>query len=145
MRKTFLLTLSIIVLSVAAIPQNALTAADYDRAAKMLAFNTNPLVDRAGVRAAYLPDGRLWYSVLTATGREFIAIDLKDGSRKAGKMRAELGIPEVQPPRPSPNSVPNSSTSPDGKKAVYIRDWNLWVRDLATGADKQLTSDGVKD
>jgi dipeptidyl aminopeptidase/acylaminoacyl peptidase len=35
--------------------------------------------------------------------------------------------------------------SPDGKKGVFIRDWNLWVRDLATGAEKQLTTDGVKD
>ncbi len=145
MRKTFLLTLSILVLSVAAISQTALTAADYDRAAKMLAFNTNRFVDRAGVRAAYLPDGRLWYSVLTANGREFVAIDPKDGSRKTGKTRGELRIPEVQPPRPSPNTLPNSSTSPDGIRAVYIKDWNLWVRDLATGADKQLTSDGVKD
>ncbi len=25
------------------------------------------------------------------------------------------------------------ATSPDGKRAVFIRDWNLWVRDMATG------------
>ena len=25
------------------------------------------------------------------------------------------------------------SLSPDGKRAVFIRDWNLWVRDVATG------------
>jgi len=35
--------------------------------------------------------------------------------------------------------------SPDGKRAVFIRDWNLWVRDVATNQEKQLTSDGVKD
>ncbi len=35
--------------------------------------------------------------------------------------------------------------SPDGSKAAYIRDWNLWVRDLATGKETQLTTDGVKD
>jgi dienelactone hydrolase len=33
-------------------------------------------------------------------------------------------------------------TSPDGKKAAFIRDWNLWVRDVATGKEKQLTTDG---
>ena len=44
-----------------------------------------------------------------------------------------------------PGTVPNSDLSPDGKYAVYIRDWNLWVRDTATGADRQLTTDGVKD
>jgi len=41
--------------------------------------------------------------------------------------------------------VPNSELSPDGKYAAYIKDYNLWVRDTATGADKQLTTDGVKD
>ena len=35
--------------------------------------------------------------------------------------------------------------SPDGKKGAFIRDWNLWVRDTATGKETQLTTDGVKD
>jgi dipeptidyl aminopeptidase/acylaminoacyl peptidase len=35
--------------------------------------------------------------------------------------------------------------SPDGKRAVFLRDWNLWVREISTGAEKQLTTDGVKD
>jgi dipeptidyl-peptidase 4 len=35
--------------------------------------------------------------------------------------------------------------SPDKKKAAFIRDWNLWVRDIATGKETQLTKDGVKD
>jgi dipeptidyl-peptidase-4 len=35
--------------------------------------------------------------------------------------------------------------SPDGKREAFIRDWNLWVRDVATGAETQLTTDGVKD
>ena len=33
--------------------------------------------------------------------------------------------------------------SPDGKHAVFIRNWNLWVRDVTTGDEKQLTTDGV--
>jgi dipeptidyl aminopeptidase/acylaminoacyl peptidase len=40
---------------------------------------------------------------------------------------------------------PNSVTSPDGRIAAYIRDFNLWVKDLATGRDRQLTTDGIKD
>jgi len=35
--------------------------------------------------------------------------------------------------------------SPDGKRAAFLRDWNLWVRDVATGTERQLTTDGVKD
>lgn len=35
--------------------------------------------------------------------------------------------------------------SPNGKLAAFIRDWNLWVRDTATGKETQLTFDGAKD
>ena len=35
--------------------------------------------------------------------------------------------------------------SPDGRKLVFTRDWNLWVRDVASGRERQLTTDGVKD
>jgi dipeptidyl aminopeptidase/acylaminoacyl peptidase len=38
----------------------------------------------------------------------------------------------------------NAVPSPDGKRAVFIRDWNLWIRDVASGQEKQLTTDGVK-
>ncbi len=38
-----------------------------------------------------------------------------------------------------------SELSPDKKKQAFIRDWNLWVRDVATGEETQLTTDGVKD
>ncbi len=44
-----------------------------------------------------------------------------------------------------PATVPNSELSPDGKYAAYIKDWNLFVRDMTTGRDIQLTTDGVKD
>ncbi len=37
------------------------------------------------------------------------------------------------------------STSPDGKRTAFIRDYNLWVREVATGKETQLTTDGVKD
>jgi len=33
--------------------------------------------------------------------------------------------------------------SPDGKNAAFIRNWNLWLRDVATGKETQLTTDGV--
>jgi len=35
--------------------------------------------------------------------------------------------------------------SPDGKTAAFIRDWNLWVRDVASNKETQVTTDGVKD
>ena len=35
--------------------------------------------------------------------------------------------------------------SPDKKSEAFIRDWNLWVRDVATGKETQLTTDGVEN
>jgi len=37
------------------------------------------------------------------------------------------------------------AASPDGTRAVFIRDWNLWLREVATGKETALTTDGVRD
>ncbi len=51
--------------------------------------------------------------------------------------------------RPTPGRFnrggPPEVVSPDGKRAAFIRDWNLWVRDLATGQETQLTTDGTEN
>jgi dipeptidyl-peptidase 4 len=47
-------------------------------------------------------------------------------------------------PATAPTSGPPISMSPDGKRGVFIRDYNLWMRDLTTGRETQLTTDGVK-
>jgi dipeptidyl aminopeptidase/acylaminoacyl peptidase len=39
----------------------------------------------------------------------------------------------------------NSVTSPDGKYAAYIHDFNLWLKDLTTNQDRPLTTDGIED
>ena len=39
----------------------------------------------------------------------------------------------------------NAVVSPDGRRAAFVRDDNLWVRDLTSGAEKQLTTDGARD
>lgn len=36
----------------------------------------------------------------------------------------------------------NVTTSPDGTRAAFTRDNDIWVRDLATGAETRLTTDG---
>jgi dipeptidyl-peptidase-4 len=40
---------------------------------------------------------------------------------------------------------PPETLSPDGTRAAFIRDWNLWMREVASGREMQLTRDGVKD
>ena len=39
----------------------------------------------------------------------------------------------------------NEVRSPDGTRAVFIRDHNLWVREVATGEQRPLTRDGIED
>ncbi len=39
----------------------------------------------------------------------------------------------------------NEMLSPDGKRAVFIREHNLWLRDIASDRETQLTTDGVED
>jgi dipeptidyl-peptidase-4 len=146
MKRISILTFAHIVLALSSFSlaqQPAVTAADYSRAEKMLNFNTSPLVFRSGVQPMFLPDGRFWYSVSTATGSEFVLINPVDGSRKASANITDL-IPQPQP-SPARARVPNGITSPDGTKAVFIRNFNLWIKDFSTGKETQLTTDGVKD
>ncbi|MEO5829482.1 MAG: DPP IV N-terminal domain-containing protein [Rhodanobacter sp.] len=35
--------------------------------------------------------------------------------------------------------------SPDKKSEAFIRDWNLWLRDVASGKETQLTTDGIEN
>ena len=44
-----------------------------------------------------------------------------------------------------PQTPENASVSPNGKWAVFIRDYNLWTRELSSGTETQLTTDGIKE
>ena len=59
----------------AAFGQQALTTADYDRAAKMLSFNVNPLVIDGAVKATWLPDSRFYYRRVSAAESDWVVID----------------------------------------------------------------------
>ena len=39
----------------------------------------------------------------------------------------------------------NDVLSPDGKRSIFIKEYNLWVRDIADNKHTQLTTDGIKD
>jgi dipeptidyl-peptidase-4 len=187
------------------------TTADYDRAAKMLGQNVNPLVVGGSVQATWLPDGRFWYRSTTATGT---TVYLVDGALKTrnpldnGKLATALSAASASTVTPTTlalntltvsddaksvsvdvgskrfscvlaqnsctasgdavgaaggrggrggapggraggaggrGAAANGVASPDGKRTAYIKDYNLWVRDNASGAETQLTTDGVKD
>jgi dipeptidyl aminopeptidase/acylaminoacyl peptidase len=124
------------------------TSADYEQASKFLGNNTNKLVDRNNVNATWLPGGKLWYSVSTNGVREYVLINPADGSRKTAADKKTL-LPEIAGEKEAPamgrRSFGTEVASPDGKKVAFIKDWNLWVRDVASKTETALTKDGVKD
>ena len=125
-------------------PPRALTAADYARAERFMNYNVTPLVLHSGVRPTWLPDGRFWYRTTTENGTAFFVVDAETGARSTCELaecterNAEAANRRGRAPR---RDVP----SPDGNQTVFIRDWNLWIRDVATDKETQLTFDGVKD
>lgn len=122
-----------------------LTTTDYEQAVKYLGFNTNKLVFNSAVNPNWLPNGDFWYNNTTPKGKEIVVIHTEDGTRKTGADLKSL-LPENNNPTPPTYTVtPFEVKSPDGKKAAFIKDWNLWVKDLATQKETQLTFDGVKD
>ena len=124
-----------------------LTDSDYARAEKMLRFTTAKFVDRSSVRPTWLSDGRLWYRVLTATGSEYVLINPATGERKtASDSKTLIGSSSNMA---GGNNRRRGSfleiTSPDKKKVAFIRKHNLWVRDIATKKETQLTKNGAED
>lgn len=110
----------------------AFTADDYARAEKFMPYNTGPMVLGSVTRVTWLSDDRVRYRITTENGNEFILVDPVRGTR----------VPTTdEQPRIDPRSV----ASPDGKLSAFIRDYNLWVHDVATGKETQLTRNGVKD
>ncbi|HEY7476019.1 MAG TPA: DPP IV N-terminal domain-containing protein, partial [Vicinamibacterales bacterium] len=154
--------------------RRVVTTADYDRAVRMLPPSLTGLVVNDTVTANWLPDGRFWYTRTSSTGTENVVIDPAKKTRElvatppAGAQpeapgggggrggrgggvggrggRGGVAINKTCGPNVTGmTGPPPPSMSPDGTKALFICDWNLWVRDVATGQDRQLTTDGVKD
>lgn len=138
--------LILLVVPIAALAQpKSLTADDYARAEKFLAATVNPLVMNGSLNVTWKKDGTFWYRVSTEKGSEFVIVD----PRK--KLRSSY-----TPTKEDSSSMPGRSgrfgmfggtavQSPDGKKEAFIRNWNLWVRDLTTKEERQLTTDGVEN
>ena len=92
--------------------------------ASQLPFNTIAYTPSGAVRVRVGTQG---YDCNVETGRCGAAVDDREAATRA---TGAGGPPELK--------------SPDGKLAAYIKDYNLWVRDVATGRARALTTDGVK-
>jgi dipeptidyl-peptidase-4 len=136
------------------------TAADYARADRFLAPGVTPLVIGGSVTANWLPDERFWYRNTTASGTETVLVDPAKRTRVVcDAQRSNCpGVPSAADTAAvggggrggrggggRGGTAGNAVLSPDGKRAAFIKDWNLWVRDVATRQEKQLTTDGEKN
>src|SRR2546430_2945233 len=131
----------------------AVTAADYARAESFLRDNVITRVSGMGVQPIWLSNDRLGYrNPVRGGGSQFILVDPARGTRLAcspetdrcGGALDPRELSRVRPPVRTPGA-PAESLSPDGKRAAFIRNYNLWVRDVASGRETQLTTDGQKD
>src|ERR1700675_1828402 len=131
-----------------------LTAADYARAERFLRSNVLPLVSGIGVQPVSLGGERFWYATNTAPGSQLIVGHPSRSLRSncsPDTVRCDAAIDDRETARARAEFARTSgrgraeSISPDGKRAAFIRAYNLWVRDVATGRETQLTTDGVKD
>ena len=133
--------------------------ADYDRAARQLAPSLTGLVLGGAVAANWLPDDRFWYRTTGASGVQVVLIDpAKKTRRVCDATRSNCpGVPTSTDSGGGGRggrgggvggvgrggATGSSVTSPDGTRAAFIRNWNLWVRDVATGKESPLTTDGA--
>ncbi|NIP78411.1 MAG: hypothetical protein GWM90_04090, partial [Gemmatimonadetes bacterium] len=124
----------------AAYAPDALTARDYARAERFLSGGVRDLVRGEVERVHWLGDGRFWYRTLTPEGPVLVVVDPESRQRErldpaSERARSLIGMDEE---RPGADVV----VSPDGRLGAFIREHDLWVRDLESGEEHRLTKDG---
>ena len=137
-----------------------LTAEDYARGERFLAANLQGLVVGGTVDATWLPDDRFWYRNQTLSGTEIVVVDPVKKTRTAFADCAAAAVDcDAAAPAgggrggrgrggrgggPLSSDGKPLSVSPDGTRAVFARNWNLWLRDMKSGEEKALTVDGAE-
>ena len=114
------------------------TTADYERAVSRLWDNSSKLMDNY-IRPQWSPDGKVRYRSLANNTVTYKMYDPASRKKTTFDTRKALFSKIAQSKRT------RATTSPDGKYTVFIRDWNLWMKENATGKEQALTTDGVKD
>ncbi len=147
MKSTFAFVLTIAMLVpgkfVFAQREPVLTEADYQRAASMLSGNVNVLIDN-DIRPQWTPDEKILYRAVTEEQTTYKLVDPASGEVKTADSRQELFPLGPEAPT-SWRRYSNEVTSPDGKYEAYIKDWNLWIREVETGKERALTTDGIEN
>lgn len=121
--------------------QKTLTAQDYQRAEGFMGYNTSKFVDNAIIQPNWLTGDQFWYTKKTAKGSETFLVDPIKKTKTLTKAYGDVDAQSAGRRRNGGNEV----ISPDGKKVILIKEYNLYVKDVASGKLTQLTTDGIKD
>ena len=135
MRKIYLLFVVAFAATVGYAQTDSVKVSDYARAERMLAGNVAQYIDNSVSNGTWINDSQYSYRTRRAQGVEYIMVDAVQG------VKTKL---ESMPAGNASVARGNEVLSPDGKKAAFIKDYNLWVKDVATNQLTQLTTDGVK-
>ncbi|HEX7118219.1 MAG TPA: DPP IV N-terminal domain-containing protein [Longimicrobiales bacterium] len=115
---------------------------DPARRTRRLAFDHERLAEAlsAAVHARYSPTNLPLRDMQLADDARSLTVELPVGRYTCDldEYRCEAAGGDRGAPR-------NSVVSPDGRRAAFIRDHDLWVLDLETGEETRLTTDGVED
>ncbi len=106
-------------------------AFDHEKLASALSDLRNEVIDPAKLPFYSISFSDDLKSVSFTVKGDFYTYNMKENKCMAGVAETSAGR--------------NTVKSPDGKYAAFIRDYNLWVKSLVSGKEKQLTLDGVKD
>ena len=116
-------------------PNPKIDASVYEKAAKHLPQNLNKFVTNNIISQKW-DNNVLYFKTKNDTIFKSFLIDTNKLEIKEGEL-------------PSTNNSLRRNyleyTSPDGKKSIYIKDYNLWVRNLTNNKTRQLTFDGYED
>jgi len=133
----FISIAALISVNTAAQCSDTLTANDYAHAEQFLSYNTYKYVDHAHVDPRWISNTRFWYEDSKPDGNDYVLMDASTGKKS-------VLLPQSLPKESNTLTDRNEVVSPDGTKAAYIKDYNLWVKDLSTDKETQLTTDGEK-
>jgi dipeptidyl-peptidase-4 len=102
--------------------------------------------DQVKIAAALSTAARSTYTAYRLPFNQFeFSTDRKSISFNAGGSQWTCDVAGARCESKERRTEPPSVVSPDAKRAAFIRSYNLWVRDTATGKETQLTRDGAKE
>ncbi len=125
--------------------QDQVTTEAYKQAENQLSFNTSQHIDRMNVRPSWESDEKFWYRNLVKDGQEFVLYDIQKKKRSTFSSKSELDQLLKEKEKTPSYNWRKEILSPNKKKVVFIKDWNLWVRNIVSGEEKQLTTDGIEN